>query len=105
MTLKRSLAGKGAALPRRSNYAKQFLKDWNRLQHSGINLAALKEAMLLLIANDGPLPPEWRDHELKGPLAGYRECHAGGDLLLMYELHGDFVNFARAGSHRDLFRE
>jgi mRNA interferase YafQ len=26
----------------------------------------LKEAMLLLIANEGPLPPEYRDHELTG---------------------------------------
>jgi len=26
----------------------------------------LKEAMLLLIANDGPLGAEWLDHPLKG---------------------------------------
>jgi mRNA interferase YafQ len=26
----------------------------------------LKEIMLLLIANDAPLPPEYRDHELGG---------------------------------------
>jgi mRNA interferase YafQ len=35
----------------------------------------LKEAMLLLIANDGSLGPEWPDHPLKSDWAGYREGH------------------------------
>ena len=46
----------------------------------------LKEAMLLLIANDGPLPPEYLDHELGGDWRGFRECHIGGDFLLIYDL-------------------
>ena len=40
----------------------------------------LKEAMLLLIANDGPLGPEWLDHPLGGDWDGHRECHIGGDF-------------------------
>jgi hypothetical protein len=44
----------------------------------------LKEAMTLLIANDGPLPAEWLDHPLTGDWAGHRECHVGGDFLLIY---------------------
>lgn len=66
--------------------------------------------MLLLIANDAPLGPEWRDHPLKGEWAGYRECHVGGDFLLIYALDetagktGAIV-FARAGTHAELFRE
>lgn len=105
MSSKRSHGGRDAALPRGSELTKNFLKDWERLQHSGINLTSLKQAMLLLIANDGPLAPESRDHGLKGYLAGCREGHAGGDLLLMYELVGETVRFLRAGTHRDLFRE
>jgi mRNA interferase YafQ len=31
-------------------------------------MSRLKEAMLLLIANDGPLGPEWLDHPLGGDL-------------------------------------
>jgi mRNA interferase YafQ len=46
----------------------------------------LKEAMLLLVANDGPLPPEWLDHPLTGDWVGHRECHMGGDFLLIYRL-------------------
>jgi mRNA interferase YafQ len=103
MSSKHGLAGRRAALPRRSDYTREFLKDWRRLQHAGINLAALKEAMLLLVANDGPLGPEWRDHPLKGTLEGFRECHAGGDLLLMYEIKDDWVIFVRAGTHVELF--
>ena len=49
-------------------------------------MRAIKEAMLLLIANDAPLGPEWLDHPLKGEWAGFRECHVGGDFLLIYEI-------------------
>jgi addiction module RelE/StbE family toxin len=42
--------------------------------------------MTLLIANDGPLPPEWLDHPLTGDWTGSRECHIGGDFLLIYTL-------------------
>jgi mRNA interferase YafQ len=64
----------------------------------------LKEAMMSLIANDGPLPPEWRDHALTGDWADHRECHVGGDFLLIYRLSGGAaVVFVRAGTHADLF--
>lgn len=57
----------------------------------------------MLIANDGPLPAEWLDHPLKGKLAGYRECHVGGDFLLMYKPTETEVVFVRAGTHAELF--
>ena len=68
----------------------------------------LKAAMLLLIANDAPLGPEWRDHALKGSWALYRECHVGGDFLLIYRIDDSdrpsgTVYFARAGTHAQLF--
>ena len=46
----------------------------------------LKEVMLLLVANDGPLPAEWLDHPLTGDWQGHRECHAGGDFFLVYRI-------------------
>lgn len=48
----------------------------------------LKALMLQLIANDEPLGPEWLDHALKGEWADHRECHIGGDFLLIYQLQG-----------------
>lgn len=97
--------------PRSCDYAKGFTKDWDRLLRAGRHdLAKLKQAILLLVANDGPLGPEWRDHPLKGPWAGTRECHIGGDFLLIYALDEDIgpagsVNFLRIGTHSELFRE
>jgi len=65
----------------------------------------LKQAMLLLIADDAPLGAEWRDHPLKGDWADHRECHIGGDFLLIYQIQGNAINFVRAGTHSDLFEE
>ena len=63
----------------------------------------LNGAMLLLIANDAALAPEWLDHALKGEWADHRECHIGGDFLLIYQVAGNAINFVRAGSHAELF--
>jgi mRNA interferase YafQ len=102
-------ANKRAALPRPSDRTKAFLKDWQKLSRSGrFDMERLKEAMLLLIANDAPLPAEWLDHTLKGrEWQEHRECHIGGDFLLIYRLDGvganEAVIFVRAGTHADLF--
>jgi DNA-damage-inducible protein J len=59
---KKAAASKRAVLPRAADYAKAFLKDWQRLSHSGrYDMVRLKEAMMLLIANDAPLGAEWLD--------------------------------------------
>ena len=106
MTSKKTAADKRALLPRTSDYAKAFLKDWERLTRSGrYDMKRLKEAMVLLIAADAPLGPEWTDHPLKGDWADHRECHIGGDFLLIYQIEDDSVVFTRAGTHADLFGE
>jgi mRNA interferase YafQ len=106
MTSKKPARSKRAAPPRASDYTKAFFKDWERLSRSGrYDLNRLKEAMLLLIANDEPLSPEWQDHPLRGDWIDYRECHIGGDFLLIYRLDGNAVIFARAGTHVDLFED
>ncbi len=67
----------------------------------------LKEAMLQLIVNEGPLGSEWRDHLLGGEWEGHRECHIGGDFLLIYKIDDSgkygLVIFVRAGTHAELF--
>lgn len=101
---KKHTSSKRASLPRASDYAKSFIKDWERLSRSGrYDLHRCKEAMLLLLANDAPLGPEWLDHALKGEWEGYRECHIGGDFLLIYNLDGMTIVFVRAGTHSELF--
>lgn len=105
MTSKKTSQQKRASLPRSSDSTKQFVKDWQRLSHSGrYDMRRLKAAMLLLVANDAPLPPEYLDHELSGERKGFRECHIGGDFLLIYDLReDDSIIFTRAGTHADLF--
>ena len=106
MTSKKTATDKRAHLPRPTDYAKAFRKDWERLSHSGRHdMKRLKEAMLLLIAGDEPLGPEWLDHPLKGVWSDHRECHIGGDFLLIYQIEGKQLNFVRAGSHAELFDE
>lgn len=95
---------KRASLPRAADFTKSFAKDWERLSRTGrYDMRQLKEAMMLLIANDNPLGPEWLDHALKGDWADHRECHIGGDFLLIYQLDGNRINFVRAGTHAELF--
>ncbi|MGA8172067.1 MAG: type II toxin-antitoxin system YafQ family toxin [Methylocystis sp.] len=108
--MKKPAASKRAPLPRAADYAKPFLKDWERLSRSGrFDMNRLKEAMLSPIANDGPLGPEWLDHPLKGEWHECRECHIGGDFLLIYKLDESdktgLIIFVRAGTHADLFDE
>ena len=109
MAVTKKLAGsKRATPPRASDHTKRFTKDWARLTESGrYDMKRLKEAMLLLIANEHPLGPEWLDHALKGEWADHRECHIGGDFLLIYQLQGngnnEMLSFVRAGTHAELF--
>lgn len=100
---------KRALLPRQSDFTKQFSKDWERLNQSGrYDMPKLKSVMLQLIANEQPLDTIYRDHELIGNWKGFRECHIGGDFLLIYKLEktGKLENivFTRAGTHAELFR-
>ena len=77
MTSKKPAKLKRAKQPRSSDKTKQFSKDWERLSHSGrYDMNRLKEAMMLLIANDEQLPPEYLDHELTGDIR-----HGAGDAV------------------------
>ena len=101
-------SGKRAAPPRAADFTKAFLKDWERLSRTGrFDMPRLKQAMLILIARDEPLGPEWLDHPLSGEWNQHRECHIGGDFLLIYRLDRrgaeEMIVFVRAGTHADLF--
>jgi mRNA interferase YafQ len=101
----KSAASKRTSLPLPFEYAKSFLKDWERLSHSGrYDMNRLKETMHLLIANTGMLPAEYKNHPLVGDWVGFDECHVGGDFLMIYERRADgWLVFTRAGTHSDLF--
>ncbi|MCK3658883.1 addiction module toxin RelE [Pasteurellaceae bacterium Pebbles2] len=98
---------KRANLPRQSQFHKTFVKDWKRLNQSGrYNMLEVKKVMALLIANDEPLPSEYLDHALKGEYSDTRECHIGGDFLLIYLIDEpqNLIIFLRLGTHAELFK-
>ena len=108
MNSKSAASSKRAALPRLFSYSKAFLKDYERYNRAArSDMARLKALMLLLIANDGPLDPEWQDHALEGTWkdAAIRDAHVHGDFLLLYRVAGkpETIVFERIGTHSELF--
>jgi len=107
MTSKKPTKSKRAHLPRAADYTRQFRKDWKRLSNSGrYDMRRLKDVMLRIVANDGDLPAERLDHALTGDWDGHRECHIGGDFLLVCKLEetkDGMVVFSRCGTHSEIF--
>ena len=83
----------------------QFKKDVKRADRRGESLSKLRAVMDLLIEGE-PLPPEYQDHPLRGNFAGSRDCHIEPDWVLIYTLRekNSHVCFERTGTHSDLFR-
>ena len=85
--------------------SKQF-KRWRKLaKKRGLDMAQLKWGIEQL-AQDISLPSNWKDHQLKGNMKRFRECHIGGsgDWLLMYEKREtDMILYlVGTGTHTDL---
>jgi len=83
-----------------------FKRDYKR-EAKGRHRATLDDdlkAVLVALATDQPLNVRYRDHDLSGDWAGYRECHIKPDLLLIYRTSdSDTLRLARLGSHSELF--
>ena len=82
----------------------QFKRDLKLARKRGLDITLLNKVVTKL-ANEEPLEVKYRDHDLKGNYAGFRECHIMPDWLLIYRIDGnDLMLFlARTGSHADLF--
>ena len=83
-----------------------FKHDYKR-EAKGRHRATLDEELkpvLVALATDAPLDVRYRDHDLSGDWAAYRECHIRPDLLLIYrKSDSDTLRLARLGSHSELF--
>jgi mRNA interferase YafQ len=83
----------------------QFKRDYRR-EARGRHRTILDAALFPVIdapANDGPLQPRLRDHELAGDWKHYWDCHIRPDLVLVYLKpdHGT-LRLVRLGSHSEL---
>ena len=86
--------------------ASKFKKGYKLAKKQGKDLSMLAWGIDQL-ANDIPLPANWADHQLKGNLKRFRECHIDGlgDWLLVYEKREtDMILYLFGiGTHTDLF--
>ena len=81
-----------------------FKKELARAKKRGLRSEDFDEVVVML-KNDEPLPPKYKDHKLGGKFKGYRECHINPDWLLVYKKYKDelILILAHTGTHSDLF--
>ena len=91
---------------RRIDWTTAFRRDLKREkkgQHKK-TVEALVFGVVLLLANDKPLPEANRDHALIGEWKDHRDCHIKPDLVLIYRLPDTTtLRLVRLGSHSALF--
>ena len=82
----------------------RFKKDLKLAKRRGLDLELLNSVVTQL-ASGNTLDAKYRDHDLGGNYAGFRECHIRLDWLLIYRIDGNrlILFLTRTGSHADLF--
>ena len=82
----------------------QFKRDLKLAAKRGYDLDLLDSVVTKLACRE-TLPEKFRDHNLTGDYAGFRECHLQPDWLLVYRIEErELILFlSRTGTHSDLF--
>ena len=80
----------------------QFKRDVNRIIKRNKDINKLKD-IIKHLTNAEKLPPQNKDHQLKGTLKDCRECHIEPDWLLVYRIEGSELCLIRTETHSDLF--
>lgn len=82
----------------------QFKRDLKLAAKRGYDLDLL-DSVVTALASGQILPDKYRDHNLTGKYAGFRECHLQPDWLLVYRIdETEIILFlSRTGTHSDLF--
>ena len=78
------------------SYKKKKLNDDEELAYIDV---------LYHLLNDKKLEEKYKDHQLKGNLKEFRECHIKPDLLLIYRINNDVLELVDIGSHSELFKK
>jgi len=81
-----------------------FKKTRKLAQKRGLDMSLLQEVIIILAKGES-LPSKYRDHQLKGRLSAFRECHIKGDWLLVYRIIKDklVLSLHSTGTHANLF--
>jgi mRNA interferase YafQ len=64
------------------------------------------DAVIADLSENKVLAPKHKDHQLKGKLKDFRECHIEKDWLLIYKKEKNrlILLLVRTGSHDDILR-
>ncbi|MFA5023094.1 MAG: type II toxin-antitoxin system YafQ family toxin [Candidatus Paceibacterota bacterium] len=86
---------------------KDFAKSFEKLKRAGLTKSKREtiEFVVDTLASGKKLSHRHKDHQLKGELASYRECHIFNDLLLVYKIENDelILVLVDIGSHSQIF--
>ena len=82
----------------------RFKRDLKTAQKRGLDMGLLRVVVNALAAGE-KLDSKYRDHDLTGDYAGFRECHIQSDWLLVYRIEQEELELFlfRTGTHSDLF--
>jgi len=88
---------------RRLARSKKFKKSFKKRNFSDDEMLYFNDILYKLV-NDIELDQKYKDHQLKGSLKDFRECHIRPDLLLIYRVRDDILELVDIGTHSELFR-
>lgn len=85
-------------------YSSLFKKSFKKCIKREFDENKFKEVVLIL-ANEGCLPPKYKPHKLKGNYSGIWECHICPDWLLLWQQNDEelILILTDTGTHSDLF--
>ena len=84
-------------------FTSAYKKSYKLMKKRGLDISLLDDVVDTL-RQDKILEEKYHDHELKGKLKGFRECHVQPDWLLIYLIEDDILTLTLVdtGSHSDL---
>lgn len=85
--------------------SRKFRQQLKKIIKAGQDDISKIEQVINLLQREIRLPPRYFDHQLKGKLQNFRECHVAPDWLLIYRRHEDLLilELIATGSHTGLF--
>jgi mRNA interferase YafQ len=86
-------------------FSAAYKKDLRLAEARNRDLDLLVPPISLLL-NGLALPPQYKDHQLRGNWKNHRGLHVQGDWVLIYRFEDDdALVLVRTGSHSDLFKK
>ena len=85
-------------------FTNRMKRDLKLVKKRGKDISKLENVLDILLLGEN-LPDKYKDHQLKGEMCQFRECHIEPDWILIYRREvTEFILYATAtGTHADLF--